>query len=81
MTVTATTTKAQILTSNKAIASSADRGWIFCWSSFVNLLLQDRGDKVFRASLRKLAARFLAAFSMEVVRVLAVIPVLLVARG
>jgi hypothetical protein len=47
----------------------------------LNLLLQDWGDKVFRASLRKLAARLLAALSIEVVRVLAVVAVLLIAAS
>jgi hypothetical protein len=43
------------------------------------LLLQDGGDKVFRAGLRELAARLLASLSVEVVRVLAVVAILLLA--
>jgi hypothetical protein len=75
--VTATTTKAQIRTSNKAMASSADRGWLVGGFCLVNLFLQDGCDQILRASLRKLAARLLTPDSMEVVRVLAKISVLL----
>lgn len=45
------------------------------------MLLQDWRDKVFRTSLCELATRFLAAFSMEVVRVLTEISVLLIATS
>jgi hypothetical protein len=39
------------------------------------LLLQDRGYQILRALLRKLATGFLALFFVEVVRILAEIPV------
>jgi hypothetical protein len=41
----------------------------------VNLLLQDWGHHVLRASLRELAAGLLALFLVEVVGILAEIPV------
>ena len=77
MMVTATTTNAQILTSNKAMASSADRGRLVCWFCLFNLFLQDRRNQVFRASLCELTARLLTPDRMEVVRVLAIVSVLL----
>ena len=46
----------------------------------LNLLLQDGGDKILGAGLRELAARLLALLPVEVVRVLAEISVLLLAR-
>ena len=81
MMVTATTTKAQMRTSSRAVSSSTDRGWLGGWFGLFNLLLQDWRDKIFRARLRELAARFLAAFSMEVVRVLTEISILLIATS
>jgi hypothetical protein len=71
MSVIMTTTKAHILTS----ICSADRCWCFGRLSLVNLLLQDRGHHVLRASLRELAAWFLALLFVEIVRILAEIPV------
>jgi hypothetical protein len=81
MMVTATTTKAQMRTSSSAVSSSTDRGWFGGWFGLLNLLLQYWRDKVLGTSLRELAARFLTAFSMEVVWVLAEIAVLLFASG
>jgi hypothetical protein len=68
-------------TSSSAVSSSTDRGWFGGWFGLLNLLLQYWRDKVLGTSLRELAARFLAAFSMEVVRVLAEISVLLIATS
>jgi hypothetical protein len=79
MIVTATTTKAQMRTSSSAVSSSTDRGGFGGWFGLLNLLLQDWRNKVFRTSLCELATRFLAAFSVEVVRVLTEISVLLIA--
>jgi hypothetical protein len=81
MIVTATTTKAQIRTSSSAVSSSTDRGGLGSWFGLLNLLLQYGGDKILRASLRELASRFLAAFSVEVVWVLAEVAVLLLAAS
>jgi hypothetical protein len=79
ITVTATTTKAQMRTSSSAVSSSTDRGWLGSWFGLLNLLLQNWGNKVLGTSLRKLAARLLAPLSMEIVWVLAEVAVLLVA--
>jgi hypothetical protein len=79
MMVTATTTKAQIRTSSRVTASSADRFWLGGWFALLNLLLQDWGNKVFRACLRELATRLLALRGVEIVGVLAFVPVLLLA--
>jgi hypothetical protein len=48
---------------------------------FIDFFLQDRGYKVFRACLREQALGLLALHSMEVVGVLAVIPVPVFAAG
>jgi hypothetical protein len=77
MSVIMTTTKAQMRTS----IWSADRCWCFDRLSLVNLLLQDWGHHVFWASLRELAARLLTLFFVEVVRILAEIPVPLFAAS
>jgi len=79
MSVTMTITKALTLIS---ISSALSRGLLGLGVSSLsrisfNFLLQDRGYKIFRASLIKLAARFLALGSAEVVRILAKIPVLI----
>ena len=70
--VTAITTKAQMRT----CICSADRRWLGGWFGLLNLFLQDRGYKILRASLRKLATRLLTLLFVEVVRVLAEIAVL-----
>jgi hypothetical protein len=68
-------------TSISAIASSADWGWLVGGFCLLNLLLQDWRNQVLRARLRKLAPGLLTPDSMEVVRVLAEVPVLLFAAG
>jgi hypothetical protein len=75
--VTETTTKAQIRTS----ICSADRRWFGGWLGEVNFLLQDRGHQVFGASLLKLANRLLTLRLLKVVRVLAKISVVLIATS
>jgi hypothetical protein len=81
MIVTATTTKAQMRTSSSAVSSSTDRGGLGGWFGLLNLLLQYGGNKVLGTSLRELATRFLAAFSMKIIWVLAEVAVLLLASS
>ena len=76
MSVTETTTKAQMRTS----ICSADRRWLG-WLGEFNFLLQDRGHQVIWASLLKLANRLLALRLLKVVRILAKISVVFIAAS
>jgi hypothetical protein len=70
MQVTTTTTKPQMRTSNSSVVRFG-----FWLLDVIDFLLQDRGYQVLRALLGKQALRFLTLLSMEVIRVLAKIPV------
>jgi hypothetical protein len=69
MQVTTTTTKPQIRTSNSSVVRFG------FGLDVIDFLLQDRGYQVLRTLLGKQALRFLTLLSMEVIRVLAKIPV------
>jgi hypothetical protein len=62
------TTKPHTLTSNSSVVR-------FFWLDVIDFFLQDWGYQVFRTLLGKQTFRLLALFGMEVVRILAFVPV------
>jgi hypothetical protein len=75
MQVTTITTKPQTLTSNSSVVRFG------FWLDVIDFLLQDRGYQVFRALLGKQTLWFLALLGMEVVRILALVPVTVFTPG
>ena len=79
--MTIQTTKAHTMTSQNAMSSSVVWNRVRGGLSGFNFLLQDRGYKIFRAILRKLAVRFLATLCIKILWVLAEIPIPILATG